>query len=58
MPSNKVQFNIGVDETLLLKIKKIAKEETRSASNLIEHLCKKCVREYEEKNGEITELYE
>ena len=53
MPTNKAPFNIHLDEVTLLKIRKIAKNETRSVSNLIEHLCKMCVNEYENKNGEI-----
>ena len=40
MPTNKLQFGVHLDEVILLKIKKIAEKETRSTSNLIEHLCK------------------
>ena len=54
MPTNKTPFTFHLDEVTLLKIKKIAKNETRSASNLIEHLCKICVIEYESKHGEIV----
>jgi len=57
LPTNKSPFTFHLDETTLLKIKQIAKNETRSASNLIEHLCKMCVNEYEDKHGEIK-LYE
>lgn len=53
MPTNKQPFTFHLDEDVLLKIKVIAKEETRSASNLLEYLCKKCIREYEKENGEI-----
>ena len=31
----------------------IAKRETRSLSNLLEHLCKLHIEKYEEENGEI-----
>jgi len=58
MPTNKTPFNFHLDEITLLKIKKIAKNETRSVSNLIEHLCKTCVNEYEAKHGAITVEYD
>ena len=54
MPTNKAPFTFHLDEITLIKIKQIAKNETRSTSNLIEHLCKMCVNEYEGKHGEIT----
>jgi len=54
MPTNKSPFTFHLDETLLLKIKHVAKNETRSTSNLLEHLCKICVMDYEKKNGEIV----
>ncbi|MDR0324768.1 MAG: hypothetical protein LBI19_01565 [Oscillospiraceae bacterium] len=54
MPTNKTPFNFHLDDGLLKKIKLIAKHETRSASNLMEHLCKICVLEYEQKHGEIV----
>lgn len=53
MPPNKQPFTFHLDEEVLQKIKVIAKEETRSASNLLEYLCKKCIREFEQENGEI-----
>lgn len=57
LPTNKAPFTFHLDEITLLKIKQIAKFETRSTSNLIEHLCKMCVNDYENKNGEII-VYE
>jgi len=53
MPTNKAPFTFHLDEAILLKTKYIAKQETRSTSNLMEHLCKTCVIEYEKKHGEI-----
>lgn len=53
MPTNKQPFTFHLDKEVLQKIKVIAKEETRSASNLLEYLCKKCIREFEQENGEI-----
>jgi len=53
MQTNKQPFTFHLDEEVLQKIKVIAKEETRSASNLLEYLCKKCIREFEQENGEI-----
>ena len=55
MPTNKAPFTFHLDEITLLKIKQIAKNETRSASNLIEHLCKTCVNDYENKYGKLIE---
>ena len=57
MPTDKAPFKFHLDEIVLLKIKKIAKEETRSASNLIEHLCKLCIKEYEAEHGEVQVEY-
>lgn len=54
MPTNKLPFTFHLDEDLLRKVKIIAKAETRSASNLLEYLCKKCIREYETEHGEIN----
>lgn len=53
MPTNKAPFTFHLDENTLLKIKHIAKNETRSVSNLLEHLCRIHVKEYEDKHGEI-----
>ncbi len=53
MPTSKLPFTFHLDEEVLQKVKIIAKAETRSASNLLEYLCKKCIREYEDANGEI-----
>jgi len=54
LPTNKTPFTFHLDEATLLKIKQIAKNETRSTSNLIEHLCKMCVNEYENSHGKIA----
>ena len=58
LPTNKDNFRFHIDEILLMKIKHIAKAETRSTSNLLEHLCKLCVKDYEAANGEISVEYE
>lgn len=54
MPTNKTRFVFHLDDEYLRKIKYIAKEETRSVSNLLEHLCKSCIQKYESENGEIV----
>jgi len=54
MPTNKTPFSFYLDDNLLMKIKHIAKNETRSISNLLEHLCKIHVIEYEKQNGVIV----
>ncbi|NLB81496.1 MAG: Arc family DNA-binding protein [Clostridiaceae bacterium] len=53
MATKKAPFTFHLDEDILLKIKFIAKNDTRSTSNLLEHLCKLCINEYEDKHGEI-----
>lgn len=47
------QFSFRFDDTLYAKTKKIAKKETRTMSNLIQHLCRWKIEEYEAKYGEI-----
>ncbi|MDR2558969.1 MAG: hypothetical protein LBC86_05430 [Oscillospiraceae bacterium] len=57
MPTNKAPFGFHLKEEYLEKMRFIAKEETRSLSNLLEHLCKKHIIKYEKEHGEIV-LYE
>ena len=42
----------------LEKMRYIAKRETRSLSNLLEHLCKLYIEKYEQDNGEIKSCLE
>ena len=53
MPTNKVSCGFYIDDEYYYKIRHIAKRETRSLSNLMEHLCKLYIEQYEEKHGEI-----
>ena len=53
MPTNKAPFTFHMNDIYLQKIKIIAKEETRSLSNMLEHLCKQHIALYEKENGEI-----
>ena len=53
MPTNKAPFAFNLEYEYLEKMRFIAKRETRSLSNLLEHLCKLHIEEYEEKHGEI-----
>jgi len=53
MPTKKAPFTFNLEEEYLLKMKIIAKAETRSLSNLLEHLCKLRIAEYEKEYGEI-----
>ena len=53
MSTNKAPFTFHIQYEYLDKIRYIAKRETRSVSNLIEHLCKSYVEKYEEINGQI-----
>jgi hypothetical protein len=53
MPTKKAPFTFNLEETYLNKMKIIAKHETRSLSNLLEHLCRQCIGKYEQEHGEI-----
>ena len=53
MPTNKTPFTFHMDDEYLRKIKIIAKKETRSLSNMLEHLCKQYIARHEQEYGEI-----
>lgn len=53
MPTNKTPFTFHIENEYLEKMRYIAKRETRSLSNLIEHLCKLYIEKYEQENAEI-----
>ena len=53
MATNKAPFTFNLEYEYLEKMRFIAKKDTRSLSNLLEHLCKLHIEEYEEKHGEI-----
>ena len=53
MPTNKAPFTFNLEYEYLEKMKFIAKRDTRSLSNLLEHLCKLHIEQYEEKHGAI-----
>lgn len=46
-------ISIRIDEMMLKKFHYVAKYEDRSLSRQISFLIHKCIREFEEKNGEI-----
>jgi len=58
MPTNKTPFTFNLEDEYLEKIRFIAKRDTRSLSNLLEHLCKLHIEQYEEKHGEIILIKE
>ena len=53
MPTNKAPFTFHIEDEYLKKMRYIAKHNTRSLSNLLEHLCKLYIEKYERENGEI-----
>lgn len=53
MPTNKTPFTFNIEDKYLEKIRFIAKRETRSLSNLLEHLCKLYIEKYEQEHGKI-----
>lgn len=53
MPTKKTPYTFNMKQEYLDKIRYIAKQETRSVSNLLEHLCKLYIEKFEQDNGEI-----
>lgn len=53
MPVLKTQFTLRLNLTDHAKIRKIAEEENRSVTNMIETLVKQEIKRYEAENGEI-----
>lgn len=53
MPTNKTPFTFNIEDEYLEKMRYIAKRETRSLSNLLEHLCKLYIEKYEQEHAEI-----
>ena len=53
MTTNKTPFTFNIKNEYLEKMRYIAKRETRSLSNLLEHLCKLYIEKYEQDNEEI-----
>lgn len=53
MPTNKTPFTFNLDDEYLQKMRYIAKQDTRSLSNLLEHLCKLHIEQYEGEHGKI-----
>ncbi len=53
MPTNKAPFTFHMEEEYLEKMRYISKRETRSLSNLLEHLSKLYIEKYEQEHGEI-----
>lgn len=51
MPTNKTPFTLNIKDEYLQKLRYIADCETRSLSNLLEHLCKKYIEEYEKETA-------
>ena len=47
-------ISIRIDENVLRKFHYVSKYEDRSASRQIMFLINKCIRDFEEKNGEIS----
>lgn len=53
MPSKKPQFVIRTDENIIKKIKYIAEQNERSATQEIVYIIKKEINNFEKENGEI-----
>ncbi len=53
MATKKTPFTFHVEDEYLKKMRYIAKQDTRSLSNLLEHLCKLYIEQYEQEHGKI-----
>ena len=53
MNAIKHQFIFHIENEYLEKMRYLAKRETRSLSNLLEHLCKLYIEKYEQDHGKI-----
>lgn len=53
MPVLKIQTTMRLKPVTYTKLKKIAIDDNRSVSNLIEHLINQKIKIYEKENGEI-----
>ena len=57
MPTNKTPFTFHLRDEYLEKLRYIAKQETRSVSNLLEHLCKVHIKNFEQAHGRIETAF-
>ena len=57
MPTNKTPFTFHFRDEYLEKLRYIAKQETRSVSNLLEHLCKVHIKNFEQAHGRIETAF-
>lgn len=51
----KIQTGLRIDETTYGKLKTIAQNESRTLNNLVEHIIRQYLCEYESQHGEIPE---
>ena len=55
MAVNKIQTGLRIEEALWRKLKALSDQETRSLNNLIEHILKLYVEDYEAIHGDIQQ---
>ena len=53
MPTNKKTLTLYMQEADLQKMRYIAKHETRALSNLLEHMCRLYIQQFEAEHGAI-----
>lgn len=58
MPSSKIQTGLRLDETTYNKLKQLALQESRTLNNLVEHIIRIFLADYERRNGPIQEYHE
>ena len=55
MPDSLPRYTMRIERLSLDKLQYIAKYEGRTANKQLEQLVKRCIREFENQNGEITD---
>ena len=55
MPGSLPRYTMRIERLSLDKLQYIAKYEGRTANKQLEQLVKRCIREFENQNGEITD---
>lgn len=53
MAASKIQTGLRLDEEMYSKLKALALQENRSLNNLIEHILKNYLSDYESAHGEL-----
>lgn len=58
MASPRQQISLRIDETLFSKVKTVAKDEGRTANNMIVYIVQRYIADYEATHGPVPEYEE